>query len=449
MSEASPQVERVMQHVDKAALVELAVQLVDIPSLTGNEEPIARFLEGRLRRGGLGARLQEFETGRYNVIGHLPGQGGGPVLLFNGHIDMPYGGDEEYLPSGPGYEPKAVVDDGWLFGIGANNMKSALAAYVIAAEAVLRSGIPLKGDVLLGLVGGEIERHSVGRYQGKEYRGGGCGSRYLIANGGIADLAVIGEPTRMRLVAEHVGSVGARLTVTGMPAPLRRKDGAVDALRQARPILSVFDRYVEEYEARHQYKGLPAMIHMAAVEGGWPWRMNRVPISCSIYVEHRVLPNQTLQDARQAILGLVEAARREMPRLKVEVEFYVSMPGASTAEDSAVAQSVKRAHAIVHGGEAEVAVGAFYSDASHFNRYGIPTVNYGPSGRTRSGKAQWDPEIGEHICLEDLYTCCQVYAAIIADVCSRDRAEVVAGIERAIRLPHELTSVAVGRAVHT
>ena len=65
----------------------------------------------------------------------------------------------------------------------------------------------------------------------------------------------------------------------------------------------------------------------------------------------------------------------------------------------------------------------FYSDASHLQAYGIPAVNYGPSGRTISGK-QWDAEIGEHLSIDDLTSTARIYAALILDICSKTRSEL-------------------------
>ncbi len=417
--------ERVWAQVDEKALAQLTADLVDFPSITGEEKGIAEFLYTHLRALGLETTLQEFEAERFNVLATLRGDGSGPSLMFNGHMDISFSGQEDYLPNVPGYQPKALVEDGWIYGMGSHNMKGALACYVAAVEAVIRAGAALRGDVLLALVGGEIERHSVGRYQGRQFRGGGGGTRYLVTNGGTADMPVIGEPTRMRVVPEHVGSVAVRLTTRGLPAPLRVADHGMDAVRAMRPLLDVFDDFAAEYSRRHRYRNLPGTIHLACIEGGWPWRCNRVPIFCSAYVEVRILPDQTMQDVRREIQALIARARDKDSTFKVEVEFYVTNPGATTDRKSWVSRAVQRAHTAVHGAPPEVITGAFTSDAIHLTRYGIPTINYGPAGRTRSGKEMWDPLLGEHIAVADLVTCTKVYAATILEVCTRARDEVL------------------------
>ena len=120
---------------------ELAVRLVDIPSLTGNEQPIAECVHAILGEMGAHSYMQEFEPARYNTIGRLRGRNGGATLLLNGHMDIAFNGTEQYLPKGPGYQPKAVVKDGWIYGMGVHNMKGGCAAFLAAAEAIRKSGI--------------------------------------------------------------------------------------------------------------------------------------------------------------------------------------------------------------------------------------------------------------------------------------------------------------------
>ena len=85
---------------------------------------------------------------------------------------------------------------------------------------------------------------------------------------------------------------------------------------------------------------------------------------------------------------------------------------------------MRDAHRAVTGGVPEEGVGLFYSDASHLQAYGIPAVNYGPSGRTVTGKENWDPDVGEHLAIDDLTKTAKVYTSLILDVCSKSREEL-------------------------
>ena len=131
--------------------------MIDIRSPTGSEAAMADYVIDRLRRAGLDASRQLVEDDRPNAVAHLPGRGDGLNLLFTGHMDTSYSGDEEHL-SGEGFRPRGIYRDGWVWGLGASNMKSGLAGLVVAVEAIAKAGIVLRGDISLGAVVGEIEK---------------------------------------------------------------------------------------------------------------------------------------------------------------------------------------------------------------------------------------------------------------------------------------------------
>jgi acetylornithine deacetylase/succinyl-diaminopimelate desuccinylase-like protein len=237
-------------------------------------------------------------------------------------------------------------------------------------------------------------------------------------------MAVVGEPTRMMLITEHVGSVGVRITTRGKPAPLRVADQGDDAIRKMRVLIDVFDDFAREYAGRHRYKDHSSSVHMHSIEGGWPYRCNRVPFFCHVFLEFRLLPDQHVNEVPLEVERLLEMARARRPGIAFDTEFFVTLPPAQDCSTSVVAQRMRAAHQAVMGRAPGEGVGLFYSDASHLQAYGIPAVNYGPSGRTVTGKENWDPDIGEHLAIEDLTKTAQVYAALILDVCSKTREEL-------------------------
>ena len=158
---------RVLDLINRDEVVKIACDLVDIPSPTGSEKQIADYIIDRYRRAGLKVLPQVFEDGRANAIGIIKGKGGGPTLMLNGHMDTSFVGNltgpEEFMPDLPGYRPKAVIDDDWIYGLGVYNMKASLAAFIHVAEAIKRAGVELEGDVVIACVAGEIEKAQVDR----------------------------------------------------------------------------------------------------------------------------------------------------------------------------------------------------------------------------------------------------------------------------------------------
>ena len=79
--------DKILEQLDSGQLIEIARKLADTVSITGEEKAVAEFLGGEFERLGMEVKYQEVEEGRPNVIGTLRGSGGGPTLMFNGHMD--------------------------------------------------------------------------------------------------------------------------------------------------------------------------------------------------------------------------------------------------------------------------------------------------------------------------------------------------------------------------
>src|SRR5665213_319474 len=226
-----PDFSKASQYVTADLIRDTLADLVNISSPTGREAGVAHYLQDRMNRAGLDTHLQQVDENRPNVVGHLRGSGNGINLLFTGHMDTSYSGEEEHL-SGPGFKPKATLQDGWLWGLGASNMKSGLAGALVAIEAIVKAGINLPGDISLGGVVGEIEKAPVEEFQGLEYSGYGAGSKYMVTHGVTADYALLMEPTALRICTANMGAIWLKVTVAGTVAhsALAHRPGIVNAI---------------------------------------------------------------------------------------------------------------------------------------------------------------------------------------------------------------------------
>ncbi|MGH9816582.1 MAG: M20 family metallopeptidase, partial [Candidatus Acidiferrales bacterium] len=205
----------ILAQINREELVAMCCDVVNIASPTGEELAMARYMRTAFEKMGLRIAWQEVEDGRPNVIGTLAGSGGGSNLMFNGHMDTSNSGREPFL-TGIGYKPHAIIKDGMIFGLGIYNMKGALACYTHAVQAVQRAGIKLKGDVIIAAVVGEIEKTQWGEeFTGREYRGYGAGSHYMVCHGVVPDMCILGEPTDMKLVLGHYGALWVRIAAHG------------------------------------------------------------------------------------------------------------------------------------------------------------------------------------------------------------------------------------------
>jgi len=393
--------------IDERRLVELALRLVSTPSFTGSEQAAAELMRDVLEEIGLPVQWQQVEEGRANVLGTWAGAGGGPTLMFNGHLDTSYSGREPWLQGIPGFQPEGFERDGRIYGLGISNMKGALACYVEAVRSLLDDGVRLEGDVLVAAVAGEIEKTQQGDAQGAEYRGYAAGSRYLVGHGGAADMCILGEPTESKLVLAHFGSLWLRLSTHGPFIHTAFSEGRRDenSIVKMHPVLEKVLEWLPSWEEEMSYGDVRGVANVGSIEGGFGWRASRTPHRTDLYLDLRVPPDVPMADARRKALEFARSLDG------VEAEVYVTAPGAEIEESHPLVGALDEAHQEVFGERAERDVTRWFSDASVLSRYGIATLNYG----TSSGLP--DAELGENLSVEGLVKTADVYARAAMKVC--------------------------------
>ncbi|HXZ58512.1 MAG TPA: M20/M25/M40 family metallo-hydrolase [Gaiellaceae bacterium] len=401
--------------IDRERLVEWASRAISIPSFTGSEEELARFVGETLAELGLQVQWQQVEDGRANVLGTLAGAGGGRSLMLNGHMDTSYSGREPWLRHVPGFQPEPFVRDGRLYGLGISNMKGALACYVEAVRALLAAGVRLRGDLLLAAVCGEIEKTQYLDATGAEFRGYAAGTRYLVSHGGVADMCLLGEPTEGKVVLGHFGALWLRLRVHGNFIHTAFTEGVRDqnSILRAHRVLEAVLEWIPTWEddPANAYRDAKAIVNVGAIEGGFGWRVSRTPHHTDLFLDVRVPPTKEMGVARREVLDWVRSLGERFPGYGIEGEVYVTAPGAEIEEGHELVAAIDTAHEAVFGAKPERDVTRWFSDASALTRYGIPTVNYGTS------TGLMDVELGENLEIEGLAKTAEVYARVATEVC--------------------------------
>ena len=205
--------EEILSEISQERLLALERALIQIPSSAFEEHEIADYLANYMSDIGLDVEMMQVENPRQpgsfsrQPIGRLIGTGGGPSLMLNGHMDP---GVEM---SGWSVDPYgAKFEDGWIWGMGAHDDKGGIAAMVTAVDAVLRTGKPLKGDVLVCPV--------------VAHKYGGAGTRALIAKGVLADSCINLEHSANTIANVCVGIIMGRIRTTTPDLFFRYSDEA-------------------------------------------------------------------------------------------------------------------------------------------------------------------------------------------------------------------------------
>ncbi len=413
--------------IDSERLVAWASEAVAIPSFTGSEGDMARFMAETFHEMGLSVQWHQVEdpvhdrngarvsSGRANVLGIREGAGGGQSLMFNGHMDTSYSGKEPWLVGVRGFQPDPFVHEQRLYGLGISNMKGALACYVEALRALADAGVTLKGDVMIAAVCGEIEKAQYGDAQGAEYRGYATGTRYLVSHGGVADMCILGEPTEGKIVLGHHGALWARISTRGNFIHTAFSEGSKgqNSIMRMHEVMPRIKAWADAWEANpdNAYRGVSSIVGISAIQGGFGWRASRTPHRTDLCLDVRVPPTKKMTVARTEFRHLISSLREMFPEYGIEGEVYVTAPGAEIEEDHELVAAIEASHQEVFGSVPERDVVRWFSDASVLTRYGIPSVNYGTS------TGLMDTTLGENLAIEGLIQTAEVYARAAMRLC--------------------------------
>src|SRR5229473_2998060 len=376
----------ILSQIREDEIVAMCCDVVNIPSPTGEELEMSRYMRKALEEMGLAVSWQEVEEGRANVVGLWEGTGNGKSLMFNGHMDTSNTGREAFL-TGLGYKPQAVIRDKMIYGLGIYNMKGALVCYTQAVKALMRAGVKLEGDVIIAAVVGEIEKTQ-------------WSDEFL------------GEPTDLQLVLGHYGTVWVRISTRGhyVHTAFTRGKQEHSSVFRMKEILDLIYSWIAAWEKKAAYDGQPGVVNVGCVRGGHPWRVSRTPDRTDVFLDVRVPPPMQLKEVRISIKQLVLELRKKHPDYGVEYETYVSVPGAEISKDHPLVKTIEACHHQILGAAPKHATVLWDSDASVMTRYGIETLNYGPSSGPRDAE-------GEKVAIATLVNTAQVYALAAAEIC--------------------------------
>jgi acetylornithine deacetylase/succinyl-diaminopimelate desuccinylase-like protein len=413
--------------LDRTKLIHDAIELVNVDSPTGSEGEVGELYASILRKLGMKVVMQEVEAGRYNVVATLRGSKiDYATLMFNGHLDTSFAAseDSEVLAAisdvYPGERPWGRLKRDWIYGMGSFNMKSALAAYAAAIRTIQDQGAVIPGDVMICAVIGEIEKSQIDPFRGPSYRGYGHGTAYLVAHGGTADCAILGEPTGLRLMRAHSGSCWFKIGLKGTLVHTGHAGSTPNAILYMNRLITALEKWVPEYQKKYVYRGVKPTVNFGAIDGGWPWRASRTPLFCNLFLDVRFPPKHHPLDIKWELARVLERVKKDTG-INPELEIYVTDEWSEVGDDATVCDSLKQAHRKVFGRPVEEVYFSWSSDANILSRHGISAVNYGPSGGP--GKEKRGTMYIPNLC-----KCAQVYAEAVSTICSKERDKIRLGI---------------------
>lgn len=416
--------DRVLAAIAEPEVVELALQLGGIDSPAGAEGPAADFLCDWMAAEGFAPRRVGIVPERANVVGTLPGSGGGRSLAFNSHMDTSVAAGEQWSTR---QADEPIYHSAWregevLRGNGVCNDKGQMAAWLIAAKAIKDAGVPLQGDLVLTAACGEIELEPIDEFAGTAYMSRDNGTRYAIAHGAVADCAVVAEATSFRIGHVEAGSAFFKLTVLGAEPPVYtpfvagRGGDSPNAIVRLAAVVGAIDEWARDYELRHRHECAGGVVvprvSVGAIRGGLPYKITKTAQNASAYVDVRLTPVQHPLDVREELRDVVRACGVEC-----ELELYTYRRGYEASGIEPLRDAIAAAHAQVFSAPLEPvsdpAITSMWRDLNPYAEAGIPCVIYGPGPSTGHGDMA--------IRIADLVDAARAYALIALAVTSTPR----------------------------
>jgi acetylornithine deacetylase len=399
----------VLRHVKEKEIVDLASELIRIPSFTTKETPAAEFMRDFFEDHDFETEMQEVHPGRKQVVARLRCSGGGRSMMFNGHLDIdPLTESWKWDP----FEPR--VEGNRLWGIGVHNMKSGDAAMAMAAVAIKKAGLKLKGDLVVACVVGELQ--------------GGVGTVHLVKSGVRTDMAIVPEPYSVEnILTKSVGVHQFAINTIGRSEHISRMEESVDAVQK---MLKVIDRIKTIKFGVHDpdLPGAPRWV-VGSIIGGRSREYDlagpyNIPDFCTIIVDFRYPPGLTIETINAKFVEMLEGIRREDPEFRYEFEYPVNprfrvggtaMPPMGVSPNAEVVRLLKESHRQVTGSYPKrIGTVPPYSycgnDTAHLERAGIECCLYGPRG--------YPDEVEKHVRIDEMVVCAKSLALTAVEVCA-------------------------------
>lgn len=417
--------EDLWQEVDKRReeLLELCCKLIEFPNVSPpgrNSTEVQSFVEQYLV--GLGCSVDKWEAfpGDPNLAAVLPGTGGGQYksLVLNAHVDVAEVGDT----SGWSFHPyKPFVKDGRLFGRGASDMKTALAAYMFAMKLIKENNVEVKGDLILHSVTGEEAGEGI-TFQAAE-------------RGHTGDFAIAGDISDFKLQYGQGGVITGWITVQspktyhdGIRSKMIHAGGglfAASAIEKMAKIIQGLQELERHWAVTKTYPGfLPGSntINPAVIEGGRHAAF--VADKCSLWITVHFYPNEDYQQVAEEIEEHILNLAKADPWMKDNPPQFrwggVSMledrgeifPSLELDKSHPGLELLEELHHEATGRQPEVDMCPTVTDAGWLAKAGMPTVIYGP------GELDLAHAVDESISVQDLLDYTKIILAFICRWCN-------------------------------
>lgn len=378
---------------EREVLVDLCARLVAAPSASppGRTVEVAQVVEEFLNRGGIDTERVAEDPDAPNLVGHV-GEGPGPHVVFNAHMDTMQAGDESRWSA-----PILTLTrrDGRLYGLGMGNMKGALAAMCVASAVLARHRDALPGRFTMTAVCDEVMFGERGAVHLLKARADVHGD-YLISGEG---------PGYMQLAPAEKGLLWLDIEVSGDGGHSSRALRGNTAVAKLMRLLSEIDAVNETYSR------IPEEI--GGISGGEGNTGLRVSLNAGTVgaggVRSLIAPKARAEIDVRLPPGVSSAEIERRVRVlagdddAIAIKTVKAWDANWTALSNPLVRELSDAAAAVRGTRPQFVVRLPGSDARRWRDLGVPAACYGPQPTLSAGVDDYANE-------QDVVDCAKTYA---------------------------------------
>lgn len=373
--------------------VALTQKLVRIESTNPGafEYKVSDFVYDFLAQTGADVLRHEVKDGRCNIVATLKGEQSGPRLVYICHQDT--------VPLGDGWhhDPLAAeIVDGRMYGRGSCDMKSGLAAGMLAFRSIAAMGKKLKHDFLF--IASMDEEDIM------------IGADKLIADGIVRadDYVLDAEPTNGAIKVAHKGKTWFRLDAKGVACHASTPEKGSDAVAALSEVICAINRRLRALPA-HPELG-PCAATFGIISGGL--NLNIVPGECYCTIDMRLTPPTTNEQSIRLVEEAIAEGCANVPGTSCTYTVLAQRPAVEKDNDSYLLKMLRAATKDVTGEEAPVDFFPGYTDtaviaATTGNRN---CMSYGPGDLFYAHKPD------EFVELDDITRCTRVMTRLAESI---------------------------------
>lgn len=374
-------------NMERQRKIQILKDMVNINSTNGHEEQVANYLQKLLAEHGIESEKVQYDVDRASLVSEI-GSSDEKVLAFSGHMDVVDAGDVSKWKFPP-FE--ATEHEGKLYGRGATDMKSGLAAMIIAMIELHEEKQKLNGKIrLLATVGEEV---------------GELGAEQLTQKGYADDLdgLIIGEPSGHRIVYAHKGSINYTVKSTGKNAHSSMPEFGVNAIDNLLLFYNEVEKFVKSIDATNEILG--DFIHnVTVIDGGN--QVNSIPEKAQLQGNIRSIPEMDNETVKQVLVKIINKLNKQ-ENVNLELIFDYDKQPVFSDKNSDLVHIAKSVASDIVKEEIPLLGISGTTDAAEFTKAkkAFPVIIFGPGNETPH-------QVNENVPVENYLEMIDVYKRI-------------------------------------